>query len=180
MLQRHHYSQNLLSPGAPLFNSQTTSNQKSSGHTKSASGSQNASSTSKSNRMNYSEPVRIEQVKQALDLRTYLCVKNIPCRYSKNQLKEEINKNHKNRYSTIDIIFDKKEPKKMTNMGYFFIDFKHPLFVVDFYEEYQGRTWEKANQDKKVIIYYGHHPKKECHSNPKLDSYLQGELQKII
>ena len=52
------------------------------------------------------------------------------------ELKDEINRTQKNRYSALDIIADKKEPKKMTNMGYFFIDFKHPLFVVDFYEEY--------------------------------------------
>ena len=124
------------------FNPHTpNSNQKSSaGLTKSASGSQNASSTSKSNR-SQAEPVRVALVKQGKDLRTYLCVKNIPCRYNKKELKEEINRTHKNRYSNLDIITDKKEPKKNTNMGYFFIDFKHPLFVVDFYEEYQDKNW---------------------------------------
>ncbi len=88
------------------------------------------------NGKSFSEPVKVDKVKQGEDLRTYLCVKNIPCRYSKKQLKEEINKTQQNRYATIDIIPDKKEPKKNNNMGYFFIDFKHPLFVVDFYEEY--------------------------------------------
>ena len=48
-------------------------------------------------------------------------------------LREEINLNHKNRFTTLDIIADKKEPKKKANMGYLFIDFKHPLFVVDFF-----------------------------------------------
>ena len=136
------------------------SNQTSSHKTKSASGSQNASSSSKRNQ--YNEPVRIELVKQGKDLRTYLCVKNIPCRYTKKELKDEINISHKGRFSALDIIADKKEPKKQTNMGYFFIDFKHPLFVVDFYEEYQGKTWELHNSDKKVCIFYGRNPKKEC------------------
>lgn len=72
----------------------------------------------------------------------------------------------------IDIISDKKEPKKMTNMGYFFIDFKHPLFVVDFYEEYQGKPWKLHNSDKKIGIYYGSKPKKECNKDHKLDSNL--------
>ena len=76
-------------------------------------------------------------MKNGKDLRTYLCVKNIPYFLSKQQLKDEINRKHKNRYSTLEVIIDKKESKKMTNMGYFFIDFKHPLFVVEFYEEYQ-------------------------------------------
>lgn len=155
------------------------SNKKSSNKTKSASGSQ-ASSTSKSVRNNNSEPVDIERVKQGQDSRTYLCVKNIPCRYSKQELKNEINKSHKNRYTALDIIKDNKEPKKMTNMGYFFIDFKHPLFVVDFYEEYQGKTWELHNSDKKVGIYYGHTPKKDGLDSRKLDSYLLTELERLV
>ena len=68
----------------------------------------------------------------------------------------------------------------MTNMGYFFIDFKHPLFVVDFFEEYQGRMWESHNSDKKVMIFYGRSPKKECHNGHKLDANLVSELHQIV
>jgi len=68
----------------------------------------------------------------------------------------------------------------MTNMGYFFIDFKHPLFVVDFYEEYQGKTMELHNSDKKIGIYYGRTPKKECFNSHKIDQFLMSELQRII
>ena len=107
-------------------------------------------------------------------------MKNIPCRYTKKELKDEINRNHKGRYSALDIIEDKKEPKKMTNMGYFFIDFKNPLFVVDFYNEYQGKTWELHNSDKKVGVYYGRNPKKECPPINKLDVNLVNELHRII
>ena len=94
-------------------------------------------------------------------------MKNIPCRYTKKELKDEINRNHKGRYSALDIIEDKKEPKKMTNMGYFFIDFKNPLFVVDFYEEYQDKNWQLYSSEKKVGIYYGRNPKKENQNNHK-------------
>lgn len=68
----------------------------------------------------------------------------------------------------------------MTNMGYFFIDFKNPLFVVDFYNEYQGKTWELHNSDKKVGVYYGRNPKKECPPINKLDANLVNELHKVI
>ena len=68
----------------------------------------------------------------------------------------------------------------MTNMGYFFIDFKNPLFVVDFYNEYQGKTWELHNSDKKVGVYYGRNPKKECPPINKLDTSLVNELHRII
>ena len=125
----------------------------------------------RSGKNNSNEPVLIDRVKQAQDLRTYLCVKNIPCRYSKKELKDEISRTHKGLFSSIEIIADKKEPKKMTNMGYFFIEFKHPLFVVDFYADYQGKTWELHNSEKKVGIYYGRNPKREHPKCHKLDAY---------
>lgn len=174
------------SHGQSFYNSQfhvphtPNSNHKSSTHTKSASGSQNASSNNKSNRSSFNEPVKVEQIKLGKNLRTYLCVKNIPCRYSKKELKDEISKTHKNMFWGVDIISDKKEPKKQTNMGYFFIDFKHPLFVVDFYEEYQGKTWELHNSDKKIGIYYGRTPKKEFNKDHKLDANLMAELHRIV
>ena len=56
---------------------------------------------------------------------------------------------------------------------------KHPLFVVDFYEEYQGKTWELHHSEKKVQILYGHAPKKEC-QHTKLEQHLIPELHKII
>ena len=127
--------------------------QKSSSNVNSSYGSHGASSTSRGARGN-DDPIRIEAVKQAKDLRTYLHVKNIPCCYSKKQLKEEINRCHKGRYWTIEPIQDKKqtivqegakkneEQKTASNKGYFFIGFKHPLFVVDFYEQYQGQMLE--------------------------------------
>ncbi len=56
---------------------------------------------------------------QAIDTRTYLCVKNIPCRYSKKELKDEINKTHRNMFWNVDVISDKKEPnKKVPVIGY--------------------------------------------------------------
>ena len=112
--------------------------------TNSASGSNHHSQSTTSNpKRSNDEPVKIELVMQAKDLRTYLHVKNIPCSYSKNQLKEEINRCHKHRYWRIEPIPDKKHDSdksstKQGNKGYFFIDFKHPLFVVDFYKQYQG------------------------------------------
>lgn len=186
MYRQHRHSQMLLPGHMQHSHTPKSHHQKSSTHTKSASGSQNASSTSQRghNRTNNDEPVKIELVKQAKDLRTYLCVKNIPCSYSKKQLKEEINKQHKGRYYTIDPIPDKKEPEKTTNKGYFFIGFKHPLFVVDFYEQYQGKVLEPSVCKNKVGIYYGHNPRsKDCHHpshKPDKDSFVMSELRKII
>ena len=73
-------------------------------------------------------------------------MKNLPIKYNKKELEEEINKSHKNRYVRIDLTKAKDDPTK--NPGYFFIDFKHPLYVVDFYDKYEGRNWEKYKSKK--------------------------------
>ena len=49
------------------------------------------------------DPCDIEKVKRGEDLRTYLCVKNLPIKYNKKELEEEINKTHKNKYTRIDL-----------------------------------------------------------------------------
>ena len=92
----------------------------------------NASSTT-SISSNNDDPVDVEKIMRGEDLRTYLCIKNLPCRYSKEEFQMEINRNHKNRYSHIKYIADRNDQSKRTvNRSYIFIQFKHPLFVLDF------------------------------------------------
>lgn len=86
-------------------------------------------------------------------------MKNLPIKYNKKELEEEINKTHKNKYTRIDLTRAKDDATK--NPGYFFIDFKHPLYVVDFHAAYQGRVWEKYKSKKQTHICYGN---KDSHS----------------
>jgi hypothetical protein len=41
------------------------------------------------------------------------------------------------------------------NVGYAFVNFVHPLFILDFYHEFQNRKWSKFNSNKKCDIKYG-------------------------
>eukprot|EP00831_Metopus_contortus_P017228 TRINITY_DN17263_c0_g2_i1.p1 TRINITY_DN17263_c0_g2~~TRINITY_DN17263_c0_g2_i1.p1 ORF type:complete len:193 (-),score=45.92 TRINITY_DN17263_c0_g2_i1:35-613(-) len=41
------------------------------------------------------------------------------------------------------------------NMGYAFINFVNPLYILPFYEEYSGKRWEKFNSEKICQLTYG-------------------------
>jgi hypothetical protein len=89
------------------------------------------------NSLKQEDIVDVEKIKTSQDLRTYLCIKNLPCRYSKEEFKSEVDRNHFNRYTTVNYIPDKKDlSKKSVNRSYIFIHFKHPLFVLDFANEF--------------------------------------------
>ena len=112
----------------------------------------------------------IERVKRGEDLRTYLCVKNLPIKYTRKELEDEINLTHANKYLRIDLTKAKDDNNK--NPGYFFIEFKHPLLVIDFYYEYQGRTWAKYKSKKAPLICYGN---KDSHSKKSHKNYQRNK-----
>ena len=109
------------------------------------------------------EPCIVEKIKSGEDLRTYLCVMNLPNKYTHNELLNEINETHNNKYT--DIKLPKAKDNERNNPGFFFIDMKHPLYVVDFYQVYQNRIWREHKSLKKAEIFYGN--KKNFSNNKK-------------
>lgn len=45
--------------------------------------------------------------------------------------------------------------KNKCNMGYAFINFTHPYFVVEFYLQFNAKKWECFNSDKICKVTYG-------------------------
>lgn len=80
-------------------------------------------------------------------------IKNIPVRYTQKQLEAEFEQTHKGTYSCLD--FPQAKDNPLNNLGYCFIDFIHPLFLVDFYHTYKGHEWSLYNSKKKLEIRYG-------------------------
>jgi len=93
----------------------------------------------------------IERIKNAEDLRTCIMMKNIPNKYNQNELINEI-RNHKGKYNFLYLPIDFKN---QANMGYAFVNFLHPLYILDFYKEFHRRRWTKFNSPKICEIYYG-------------------------
>jgi len=73
-------------------------------------------------------------------------VKNVPNTYTQDKFEEEFKETHGGMYDAasvsqtgIQLITDKKQLKCK---GYGFINFTHPLYLVDFYQEYNNKTWK--------------------------------------
>ena len=60
-------------------------------------------------------------------------VRNIPNKYKQGVLMNEINRNHAGKYNFFYLPIDFKND---ANVGYAFINFIHPLFILDFYAEF--------------------------------------------
>lgn len=79
-------------------------------------------------------------------------IKNIPNKYDQTTLLNEIDKNHSFRY---DFFYLPIDFGNHANVGYAFVNFVHPLFILDFYQEFNGRRWAKYNSPKIGLIKYG-------------------------
>jgi hypothetical protein len=79
--------------------------------------------------------------------------KNIPNKYDPVTLLNNINERHSGRYDFFHIPWDFTNH---CNRGYAFINFIHPIFVLDFLEEYNGKNWklDYINSNKIVALTY--------------------------
>jgi protein phosphatase 1 regulatory subunit 42 len=67
-------------------------------------------------------------------------------------LLEKIDQNHGGKY---DFFYLPIDLKNNCNVGYAFINFVNPLFIVPFYEDLNGKSWERFNSEKICEITYG-------------------------
>lgn len=96
----------------------------------------------------------MEKIKNLEDKRTCICIKNIPVHIKQIEMLKEINKKNKSRFDFfyIPIDFDSKG-----NKAYCFINFLHPLFILEFFKDFQNKSWLRQHSKKKVELYYGNH-----------------------
>ena len=85
------------------------------------------------------------------DSRTTLMIKNIPNKYTQQMLLESINKNHS---LTFDFLYLPIDFKNRCNVGYAFINFVDFRYIYDFYEEFDGKKWEKFKSEKVCALSY--------------------------
>jgi hypothetical protein len=97
-------------------------------------------------------PIDLDKILAGEEYRTNIMVKNIPCRYSYNEVKQDFEKNHKNHWNDLRLPMDKHNQK--TNKSYCFINMRHVLFVFDFIYDKKDYHWPKYSSDKTIEIRY--------------------------
>jgi len=67
-------------------------------------------------------------------------IRNIPMRFSQQDLLNMICEKHKN---TFDYFYLPMDLKTLCNRGYAYINFTDSLFILDFFLEFQGLRWNE-------------------------------------
>ena len=98
-------------------------------------------------------PVDVDKIKTAQETRTTLMVKNVPCRYQHNEIRNDFEVNHKGRFNHLKVPMDKKDHEK-TGKGYCFVNFRHVLFVLAFIRDKHNYHWPKYASDKTIEIHF--------------------------
>ena len=83
------------------------------------------------------EVLNLDNIISGKDTRTTVMIRNIPIKYSDEQLKEALDE-FKGKYNCLYMPFDFE---KNGNKGYAFINFVNPLHILYFYEKFNGRKW---------------------------------------
>jgi hypothetical protein len=89
--------------------------------------------------------INLENIIIGKDKRTTLMLRNIPNKYSLQNLVEEINPSFWGKYDYINLPIDYE---RKLNLGYAFINFVDPMHVVMFYDTYFNKRWSKYRSDK--------------------------------
>ena len=78
-------------------------------------------------------------------------IRHIPNKYTQKMLLEKIDQLHAGRY---DFFYLPIDLKNNCNVGYAFINFVDPIFIIPFYEDLNGKSWERFNSEKICAIKY--------------------------
>lgn len=79
-------------------------------------------------------------------------IRHIPNKYTEEMLLERINRKHEGRF---DFFYLPLDLNNGCNIGYAFINFVDPVYIVPFYEDMDNQSWETFNSEKICEITYG-------------------------
>ena len=78
-------------------------------------------------------------------------IRHIPNKYTLKLFSDEINKCFYNKY---DVLYLPVDNDNHCNLGFGFINFIDPVYIIDFYDKYSGKKWNKFNSDKICELAY--------------------------
>jgi len=119
--------------------------------------------------------LNIENVRNGVERRTTLMIKNIPNKYTQKMLLCTVDEAHKGLY---DFFYLPIDFKNKCNVGYAFINFIDPLSIVSFYEKLHNSKWEKFNSEKVCEIAFARIQGKDALISHFQNSSLMSEDKK--
>ncbi|KAL1829602.1 hypothetical protein DCAR_0208944 [Daucus carota subsp. sativus] len=114
----------------------------------------------------------LEKILNGGDTRTTLMIKNIPNKYTSKMLLGAIDDNHKGTY---DFFYLPIDFKNKCNVGYAFINMRSPAHIIPFYQEFNGKRWEKFNSEKVAFLAYARIQGKDALATHFQNSSLMNE-----
>ncbi|MCJ1287610.1 hypothetical protein MMC26_006962, partial [Xylographa opegraphella] len=112
--------------------------------------------------------VDIERIRQGLDVRTTIMLRNIPNKIDQAMLKEIVDDTSRGMYDFMYLRIDfannckwvhvkrrmSPELNEFCSVGYAFINFEDPYCIIDFVKARAGRRWNRFNSDKVAEVSY--------------------------
>lgn len=80
-------------------------------------------------------------------------IRNIPNKYTQQRLLDALD-NEGGQRDRYDFLYLPMDQKNNCNVGYAFINFVSPLFIVDFYQRFNGQKWNQYNSNKICKLCY--------------------------
>ena len=142
--------------------------------------SNNNSNNNKNNKNNKNEKqnkkIIIDNIIIGQEKRTTLMLRNIPNKYTLNNIVEEIDSSFWGKYDYINLPIDYE---RKLNLGYAFINFVDPLHIILFYETYHDKKWTKYKSVKKMDMTYADKQGKKDINCKDEQTYFAVEDKKI-
>ena len=133
----------------------------------------------KENKDNSKYSIKIEDIINGKDKRTSVRIMNIPIKYTVDDLIKKIDLtmgfNDETIFRNYDLFYLPMSKNSPKNLGYAFINFIHPLCIIDFYNKLKGLKWK--NEHKECQISYAKFQGKEELSEHLLET--SGDEKKI-
>mmetsp|Transcript_22636 Transcript_22636/g.28002 ORF Transcript_22636/g.28002 Transcript_22636/m.28002 type:complete len:130 (-) Transcript_22636:1692-2081(-) len=112
---------------------------------------------------------------------TTVMIKNIPMRFSQQDLLQMIQQRHAD---TFDYFYLPMDLKTRYNRGYAYINFTEPLFILDFYLEFQGLRWNERFKDchstKQCSLFYANVQGKVSNITQLQDKNIMKKLEEDV
>ena len=95
--------------------------------------------------------IHIDDILRGKDKRATLIIRNIPNKYTISKLLKELNNNF---YNQFDVLYLPEDQANKANLGYGFINFIDYIYLIKFYDIYQGKKWDSFQSNKRCQLAY--------------------------